>query len=706
MANAQDAPRGEIAASSPAAQPGGVVAESVAPRPGASIFSFAGFNKLFAGSLCGTLADRLYQMSLIAAANVIFAGTASEEKVVWIQIVATVPGLLLYPMSGSLIDACDRRRLMTGIKASKIAAVLLLVPLLWHVATLNSGAAPADLKEKLIQYWPWCLAVVVLLNIISVPFSPARAAAVPDVAPEEQRSLGASLMATTGLISLLVGSMAGGYLARSDVLGPGKTILVSSAFYLFSTLFFMRLPDAVAVPGTKRGQPTPESDKLKTKASLSQYLAGIWEGVVYCFKHKAVLGLIFFETIFWTIGSAFYVLLLFHARTQLHLSADDMTLFFGVGLGCAGIGLFGGAIGIGKICGKTSPIATYPIAFLLIAAGLYGVFRSEPVDGHAPYWVYAVMFGLGLGGGMMLGRVDADVLSVTEERIRGRVFSIKSMAFAATILVTMLFITEAGLSDDQKHEITLWMPRAMFMLFPLVFILSWIVDIAIWSPRNDTDLGGPVHRFGYALCRGIFRLFAKFMFRYEVVGKEKIPTSGPLILAANHACFVDPLLLGSSTDRIVQWIMFSGYYRGIIHPVFRFLRCIPVDDASPRAALKAGIKTLDKGACIGIFPEGHVSDDGKLQPPQGGALFLAQRSGAPVLPVAIKGNYAAWPRKNYLPRFSKITLIVGEPFVVPKDLGKKETAALADKLMADLAKLLELEAPEKTADKIKDRSES
>jgi 1-acyl-sn-glycerol-3-phosphate acyltransferase len=299
--------------------------------------------------------------------------------------------------------------------------------------------------------------------------------------------------------------------------------------------------------------------------------------------------------------------------------------------------------------------------------------------------------------------------------MRGRVFSIKAMAFAVTILATMLFITEAGLltsiwpwlanaleiteaglSDPQKREITLWMPRAMFMLFPLVFVLSWAVDIAIWARRPDTTLSTGIF---FKFCRVFCRVLVKVLFRFEVVGAENFPKSGPVVVAANHASFIDPILLGCATDRTVQYIMYSSYYRGIGHPFFRFLKCIPVDESGRTAALKAGMRSLKEGACIGIFPEGHVSEDGKLQPPQGGMLFLAQRSGAPIIPVALKGNYEAFPRHAWLPRFSKIKVIVGKPFHVSKDLSREETAEKADELMQWFADQLGLAPPPKSKGK-------
>src|ERR1043166_1130107 len=80
---------------------------------GRTLFAYAGFDKLFIGSFCGALADRLYQFSLISAAGVIFAKSASENKVGELQIVATVPLLFLSSLSGALVDRSDRRKLLT-----------------------------------------------------------------------------------------------------------------------------------------------------------------------------------------------------------------------------------------------------------------------------------------------------------------------------------------------------------------------------------------------------------------------------------------------------------------------------------------------------------------------------------------------------------------------------------------------------------------
>ncbi len=685
---------------------GSATTTPAAPESG-GIFSFKAFRRLFFGSLIGAFADRLYFTALITAAYVIYLGRPVEDFKGQIQIYATIPLLILYSIAGSLIDGFDRRRLLVYLHAVKAAIVLLLAPLLWSTIYLNAtatagGTADAGIRGALVGSWPWCLGVVVLLNIVTVPFGPARASAVPDVVPERHRSMGASLLATAGLLSLLLAALIGGFLARTDVIGPALTIVVASGCYVIAALLMSWLPDAVAVPGNKRPHDHDDKDAQPASLGVAGYVRGLWNGVAYCCRRLSILGLIFFESCFWTIGSAFYILMDFHARTVFQLNGNNLATFSGVAMGMAGIGLFGGAIGVGRICSRVSPLNTYAPAFLLLSGGLYAIFHSPAATamGGAPIWIYPVMFLLGLGGGALLGRVDADVLAISDVAMRGRVFSIKAVAFAATILVTIVYLSAGSLSDTTKEQVSLWLPRIMFMLIPLAFIFSWAVDVAIWVDRHDVDTTTPLQRFGYRVTRGLARLLLRIIFRYEIVGAENIPESGPVILAANHASFIDPLFLGCATRRVVQYTMYASYYRSFAHPFFRLVRCISVDEANTLAALKANVRALGRGACVGIFPEGRVSLDGNLTAPQGGTLFLAQRSGALVVPVAIKGNYNALPRHAWIPRFfSKVTVIIGKPITVPKDASREQTEALTYELMQKIADTLGQPPPPKAEKK-------
>ena len=302
-----------------------------------------------------------------------------------------------------------------------------------------------------------------------------------------------------------------------------------------------------------------------------------------------------------------------------------------------------GFLGMGRTL-KISPIVTYTPAFVLIACGVYGVFHST----HA--WVYPAMFALGFGGGLAVGRVYADLHALVESEMRGSVFSFKGMALAATILTTLLVFTEPDFSAAQFQEIIVWLPRLLLFSLPLIFVLSWTIDISIHTKNEIGDIRefpGTLHRLGYRVLRGIARAICKLLFHYESVDARNVPETGGVVLAANHASFLDPILLACGTNRLIQYVIYSSYYRSWAHPIFRFLRCIPVDEKDQVGALRAGVRSLKLGACIGIFPEGEVSADGKLHSPQRGALFLAQRSGAPVVSVALKGDFQALPRGSW-----------------------------------------------------------
>lgn len=293
----------------------------------------------------------------------------------------------------------------------------------------------------------------------------------------------------------------------------------------------------------------------------------------------------------------------------------------------------------------------------------------------------------------MLGRVDADILAIADERYRGRIFALKAVAFGICTLATTYFLSEQ-LSPAQKGEIIAVLPTIILWMIPFVFIFAWLVDADIW--KRDTDIPAPNWRMKlqFSLCSITSLILIKIFFRYSTVGADKVPKEGAVILVANHGSFLDPILLGAGCPRMVQYMMYSSYYTSVAHPIFRWLSAIPIDEKKNLQALKTGVASLEKGVCMGIFPEGQVAYEKKLYPPQGGAMFLAQRSGAMVIPVALKGNWDAFPRYAKFPSFKKITAIYGEPFTVPKNASKEDVAKISAKMMESIAAMLGVSPPD------------
>ena len=674
-----------------------------APPAARNVFAYPGYVKLLSASLLGALGDRFYQGLMIATANEIFQGKTDELKELGsrqnlrVQIFSILPMLILYALVGSLVDSCDRRRLLVWIEGIKVAVVLGFVWLLRNIPGLREAGSVGIIPME----WYCGLGLVALLNAITVPFSPARASIVPDVLPEERRSLGASLIATAGLVSYLIGGLAGLYLARTEALGPVNMALIASGVFLISMLIFRTLPQSVTIPNNqKKGDGTGHATQ---KMSFGEYVAEQWDGFKYCVQHPSLIALIFFETVFWTMAAMVLVFINYYAIHVLSLKGGDITTFTSNGLGLAGLGIVVGAIGAGKTQRPISPIFAYTPAFLLVGVGMLSFTYPplvETINGvavtSASWLFYPLLLMMALGGGMMLGRVDADILAIADERYRGRIFSVKAVAFGICTLATTYFLSEQ-FSSAQKGIVINALPSLILWSLPMVFVFAWLVDVAIWSHHTDIPAPNLRMRIQFQLCSIITLIWVKIHFRYSTVGAEKVPKTGGMILVANHGSFLDPILLGSGCPRMVQYMMYTSYYTSIMHPIFRWLSAIPVDEKKNLQALKTGVASLEKGACLGIFPEGLVAYEKKMYPPQGGAIFLAQRSGAPIVPVALKGDWDALPRYAWFPRFKKVTAIFGDPFTVPKNLSKPELAELTQKMMATIAGMLGIPPPEMPA---------
>jgi 1-acyl-sn-glycerol-3-phosphate acyltransferase len=149
-----------------------------------------------------------------------------------------------------------------------------------------------------------------------------------------------------------------------------------------------------------------------------------------------------------------------------------------------------------------------------------------------------------------------------------------------------------------------------------------------------------------------FKLIFKTLWNYKVTkGKSNMPEYGPVIVVPNHQCEFDPYLVGCAVHRKVQWLSKSEnfdypIYKTIIEP----FGTIPLKRGqSDTEALNKVRAVLNSGGCVGIFPEGTRSPDGKLAKFHTGAARLCLETGAAYLPVAIIGAHKILAKnKNFL----------------------------------------------------------
>ena len=178
---------------------------------------------------------------------------------------------------------------------------------------------------------------------------------------------------------------------------------------------------------------------------------------------------------------------------------------------------------------------------------------------------------------------------------------------------------------------------------------------------GDTGLS---RGFAYTLSLFFCRIMCITWFDIRIVHVERIPKKGATILAANHQSFVDPVVVGMSSDRASCYLAKQELFR---MPIFGWLVRlyntfpVPRESLAPKRAIEICRQILDRGRSLVMFPEGTRSADGRLQPVRRGISLIAKMTRATVVPALVTGTYKSWPRSAWWPRPGRASVTFGTP---------------------------------------------
>jgi 1-acyl-sn-glycerol-3-phosphate acyltransferase len=199
-----------------------------------------------------------------------------------------------------------------------------------------------------------------------------------------------------------------------------------------------------------------------------------------------------------------------------------------------------------------------------------------------------------------------------------------------------------------------------------------------------------VRRLARRLLRALLPLVAKV----EVRGLENCPPGGPLIVALNHLAHLDPPLVMATLPYELEAVALADLYQvPVTGQLLRLYGTIPVRrDEFDREVIRRSLEVLAEGRVLALAPEARMSVTGALEKARDGAAWLAVRSHAPILPVAITGTekaYTAW-RQRRRPRLS---VTVGPVYVPPEIEGvgatrRGQLARITDEVMRRIAAML------------------
>ena len=189
----------------------------------------------------------------------------------------------------------------------------------------------------------------------------------------------------------------------------------------------------------------------------------------------------------------------------------------------------------------------------------------------------------------------------------------------------------------------------------------------------------------------------RLAWRVEVNGIEHVPRAGPALLTPNHISFIDSTFLMGIVPRRMLAVGKAEYMDSAkTKYLFPAVGMIPLDRSGGEAsqgALDLAAASLDRGDLFLIYPEGTRSRDGYLHRGRTGAVRLAARTGAPIIPVGIRGTDLIQPPGAPMPRLGKrCTFNIGEPFDVRALAGTDEPSRallrdLTDELMFESREL-------------------
>ena len=193
----------------------------------------------------------------------------------------------------------------------------------------------------------------------------------------------------------------------------------------------------------------------------------------------------------------------------------------------------------------------------------------------------------------------------------------------------------------------------------------------------------------YAILKVMIAALSRVLFRLSVVGAERVPREGRLLLASNHLSVLDPALIGAVMPRELDYMAKTELFRiPGFGALIRRLNAHPVDrSGSDSAALRLALRLLGDGRAVLVFPEGTRGTEGHLQPARPGAGMLAALSGAPVVPVYVQGSGRALPRGAVLPRPARVTVTFGAPIRFVRKRGRTRYQEVSDEIMAAVGRL-------------------
>lgn len=176
---------------------------------------------------------------------------------------------------------------------------------------------------------------------------------------------------------------------------------------------------------------------------------------------------------------------------------------------------------------------------------------------------------------------------------------------------------------------------------------------------------------------------------YRYRNRASIPRAGGVLILSNHRADIDPIAVQMGCPRPIYFMAKSELFAmPLLGRVIRWFRAFPVKRGEPdRAAIKKAVALVQAGYVVGVFPEGQLTESGRLQPLKPGAALLVRLGGVPVLCCGLRGTDKVMPYGSMVPRpaFGWVECVWGEPRTFDKGTSAEEILAWIERELRHLS---------------------
>lgn len=583
------------------------------------LFKNKNFLALWIAQFISALGDRFTQMSLLTISMVVSADKG--EKMAMITFFMLLPFLLFGQFFGIIGDRYSRKKVMIFSDLSR-AVLVCMIPFIFRKT--NSFIS--------------IFIIVFLMGMFSALFSPAKMAIIPNIVRKEYLIRANSLISSCGMIATLLGTLVAGFLISA--VGVYPSFFIDGITFIISAFLIYII--AVSFTSNIRGSGGDRTERIKT----------IWndvkKGLSFINRHQLIFRIVQLNAVFSLLSSLFYITILNYSTTVLSLDSKG----YGILLASLGIGLSIGAFLLSRVKGKVNYIALLMSGFCFVTLSNF-VFLFHP-----NFWgSIMILFIAGFGASFIIITLDSLLQRMTPDRIRANVFGARGIVSNTMFLSGLLGV---GVLVKIFSAGT---------LFILIGIISGITTFFIFLARGS---------LGYRILRGFLRLVLKLFFDLKVEGLENVKTGSKVILAGNHTSVLDGLIvMAAYPQRIYFLVAESIFKRRFLGFIARQLGFIPVKRGKlNKDAIREAIRILETRNALGIFPEGKITEDGKLTEGKKGVAVIAQKTNSVIIPFAIEGAFYAWPLKEKYPRRHPVIIKFSSPldikdYELPEEIVKE-----------------------------------